>query len=132
MVSATHASYRDQKVDLPEFILQNRDRLVLRPNDASTEFHSFRGSETDEAGWERALKQALRTPYVVQEDVEPFTSQFPVYQYGSVQYRDMRVDVQPHSFLGKVHGCSTWISADAPSGFTTLAGLAPTFILDSK
>ncbi len=51
MVSATHASYRDQKVDLPEFILQNRDRLVyartmLRPNSIRSE-----GRKTDEAGW---------------------------------------------------------------------------------
>lgn len=132
MVCATNTSYGDQKVDLPEFILKNRDRLILKPNDASTEAHSFRGSDTDDAGWERALKQALRTPYVVQEVIPPVRATFPVLQYKSLTYKDMRVDVQPHAFLGKVHGCSSWLSADAPSGFTTLAGLAPTYLLDSK
>ena len=132
VVSATQTTYSDQKVDLPEFILRNRARLVLKPNDDSSEFHSVRGAETDDNGWERAVRQAMRTPYVVQEDVNPLRATFPVYQYGTLQYKELRVDVQPHAFLGKVHGCSTWISADAPSGFTTLSGLAPTFILDPK
>ena len=63
---------------------------------------------------------------------QPTVLPFPVYQYGSVQMRDLRVDVHPHSFLGKVHGCSSYIRAETPSGFTTIAGLAPTFILDAK
>jgi hypothetical protein len=74
----------------------------------------------------------MRTPYVVQEAVQPFRATFPVYQYGSLEYKDLRVDVQPHAFLGKVHGCSTWISAETASGFTTLSGLAPTYLLELK
>jgi hypothetical protein len=132
MVTAGQTTYNEDKIDLLDFILKNREKLVLRPNDETTDLHSFRGPETDDAGWERALKQATRAPYVVQEAIEPFRSTFPVYQYGGLQYREMRVDVQPHSFLGKVHGCSTWISADAPSGFTSVSGLAPTYLLDSK
>jgi uncharacterized circularly permuted ATP-grasp superfamily protein len=132
VVAAANTMYQNQSVDLPEFILKNRERLVLKPNDDSTDRHAVRGSETDDSGWERALKQAMRSPYVVQEEVAPTKSTFPVYQYGSVQMRELRVDVHPHSFLGKVHGCSSYIRAETPSGFTTIAGLAPTFILDSK
>ncbi len=132
VVTAANTTFQDQTVDLPEFILKNREKLVLRPNDDSTDQHAFRGAETDEAGWEKALKQAMRAPYVVQEETEPTRFPFPVYQYGSVQIRDLRVDVHPHSFLGKVHGCSSYIRAETPSGFTTIAGLAPTFILDAK
>lgn len=132
VVHATNTTYQDQTVDLPEFILKHREKLVLRPNDDSTDQHAFRGVETDDAGWEKALKQAMRSPYVVQEETEPTRFQFPVFQYGSVQMRDLRVDVHPHSFLGKVHGCSSYIRAETPSGFTTISGLAPTFILDTK
>jgi hypothetical protein len=132
VVAAVNTTYQDRRVDLPEFILQNRERLVLKPNDTSTDMHSFRGADTDNAGWEKALRQALRSPYVVQEEIAPTRFPFPVYQYGSVEMRDMQVHVQPHSFLGKVHGCSTWLTAEAPSGFTTLAGLAPTFVIDAK
>jgi hypothetical protein len=132
VVAAQNTTFQDQTVDLPEFILKNREKLVLRPNDESTDQHAFRGADTDEAGWEKALKQAMRSPYVVQEETEPTVFPFPVYQYGSVQMRDLRVDIHPHSFLGKVHGCSSFIRAETPSGFTTISGLAPTFILESK
>jgi uncharacterized circularly permuted ATP-grasp superfamily protein len=132
MVSHANTTYQDQKIDLVDFILKNRERLVLKPNDDSTDQHAFHGAETDDAGWEKALKVAMRSPYVVQEEIAPTRSAFPVYQYGSVQMRDMRVDVHPHSFLGKVHGCSSWLTAEGPSGFSTVAGLAPTFIIDAK
>jgi hypothetical protein len=132
VVAAAHTVYQDKTVDLPEFILQNRERLVLKPNDDSADQHAVRGVETDDAGWEKALKTAMRTPYVVQEEIEPTRASFPVYQYGGVQMRDLRVDVHPHSFLGKVHGCSSYIRAETPSGFTTIAGLAPTFLINSR
>ena len=45
--------------------------------------------------------------------------------------RKMRVDLYPHSYLGKVHGCSSWLSAGT-SGFSTLSGVAPTYIIDPK
>jgi hypothetical protein len=132
VVAATNTTYGEENIDLPEFILKHRERLVLRPNDESMENHVIHGAETDDAGWEKALKQAMRAPYVVQEVIEPTRATFPVYQYGSLQMRDLRVDVHPHSFLGKVQGCSSWITAETPSGFSTLSGLAPTFIIDNK
>ena len=63
-----------------EFIQQNREKLVLKPNDDYSDQHSFFGWEMDDAAWERALKQALRRPYVVQEKVDPVRAVFPVYQ----------------------------------------------------
>ncbi len=132
VVATANTSYRDQTVDLPDFILKNRERLVLKPNDSSTDQHSFRGADIDNNAWEKALKTALRTPYVVQEEIAPTKFPFPVYQYGQMTIKDMRVDIHPHSFLGKVHGCSSWLTAEAPGGFSTVAGLTPTFVLDGK
>ena len=132
MVRSAKSTYRGKSIDLIDFIQKKRDNLVLRPNEETGELQTFRGAETDDAGWEKALRQASRHPYVVQEVVEPVREMFPVLQYGSLQMTEMRVDVQPHSFLGKVQGCSTWLTAVGPSGFSTTAGLAPTFILDAK
>ena len=131
MVHMAKTTYQDQQVDLPEFILKNRQNLVLHPNDDTGEYHSFRGSETDDHGWEKALKTAMRNPYVVQEVIEPVFDTFPLLTYGHLEMRKMRVDVYPHSYLGKVQGCSSWLSAGT-SGFSTLSGVAPTFILDNK
>ena len=74
------------------------------------------------------MRSALRTPYVVQERVELPQADFPVFQYGRIEMRRMEVEVQPHIFLGKPEGCSTQIR-DARSGFSTLEGIAPTFLL---
>jgi hypothetical protein len=131
VVSATKTVYQDQTVDLPEFILKNREKLVLKPNDEAGENHTIRGWETDDAGWDRALKRAMRIPYVVQEKVEAIHAQFPLYRYGEVEVREMKVEVHPHAYLGKVQGCSTWLSA-GNGGFSTVSGVAPTFILESK
>jgi hypothetical protein len=132
MVQSNKTTYQGKEIDLPEHILKHRESLVLRPNDDSTEHHSFRGSETDDAGWEKALKTAIRNPYVVQEVIEPVHEMFPLLYYGHLEMRKMRVDVHPHSYLGKVHGCSSWLSASGSTGFSTLSGVAPTFIIDPK
>jgi len=132
VVHETKTKYKNRTVDLPEFILHNRQKLVLRPNDDSADQHSFRGSEVDEASWEKALRTALRNPYVVQEVVEPVVETFPLLQYGHLEMQKMRVDVHPHSYLGKVQGCSSWLTAMGPSGFSTVSGVAPTFILEGK
>jgi hypothetical protein len=132
MVQAAKTTYRGHTVDLPEFVMKHRTKLVLKPNDDSAELNSFRGAETDDLGWEKALRQAMRVPYVVQEVAEPAHAVFPLMQYGSLMMKEMQIDVHPHSFLGKVHGCSSWLSVAGSSGFSTLTGLAPTFLLEGK
>lgn len=132
MVAATNTTYQDQQVDLVEFIQKNRKTLVLRPNDASNDQHEFRGWETDDTGWERAVRTALRTPYVVQEKTEAASAVFPVSQWGPIEYKTLQTDVHPHMFLGKVQGCSTWIAPTESSRFSTLNGIAPTFVLEGK
>src|SRR5579884_395485 len=127
-VAAAHTTWQEERVDLPDFILKNREKLVLTPNDDSGEQPTVRGAETDNAGWEKALRTAMRSPYVVQEVVDPVRATFPVYQYGNMSMREMRVDLHPHSCLGKVQGCSAWLTSGAGS-FSTLSGLAPTLIV---
>uniref|UniRef100_Q02DC9 Uncharacterized protein n=1 Tax=Solibacter usitatus (strain Ellin6076) TaxID=234267 RepID=Q02DC9_SOLUE len=131
LVSAAKTTHNDQTIDLPEFILQNREKLALKPNDDYSDQHTYFGWEMDTAGWERAIKQAMRSPYVVQERVEPVKSIFPLMSYGHLEFREMQVDVHPHAYLGKVQGCSSWLSM-GKTGFSSAAGIVPTFILDSK
>jgi hypothetical protein len=132
LVQAAKTSYKGHTVDLPEFVMKHRAKLVLKPNDGSVGLSSFRGADTDDIGWEKALRLAMRTPYVVQELAEPTRAVFPLMQYGSLVMKDMQVDVHPHSFLGKVQGCSSWLSVAGSNSFSTLAGLAPTFLLGVK
>jgi hypothetical protein len=132
VVAQTKTTYKDTVIDLPEFILQNRERLVLKPNDDARENRSYEGAGLDGSAWERAVKVAARNSYVVQEVTAPAIAVFPVHQYGTFDMREMRVDVQPHISLGRVNGCSTWLTPSDANGFSTLTGLAPTFLLENK
>jgi hypothetical protein len=131
VVGANKTTYYEETIDLLDFILKHREKLVLKPNDDASEQHSIRGWETDDQGWERALRRALRTPYVVQERVDAPRAVFPLLRYGQLEMKEMQVDLHPHAYLGKVEGCSTWLTAPG-SGFSSVSGLTPTFILESK
>ena len=131
VVRPGRTTYQNESIDLLEWILKNRENLVLRPNDDSTENPAYTGSEMDDAAWDRALKLAARNSYVVQERTKPLRSVFPLHRNGRIEMQEMLVDVQPHSFLGKVQGASSWLTA-VGSGFSTVAGLAPTFLLDKN
>ena len=131
LVSASKTTYDERTIDLADFITRNRQRLTLKPNDDYSDQHTYLGWEMDDTAWERALKQAMRTPYVVQEKVDPVRSVFPLMSFGILEFRELQVDVRPHAYLGKVQGCSSWLSSGS-SGFSSAEGLAPTFILDPK
>jgi len=34
----------------------------------------------------------------------------PLMSFGQLEFREMQVDVHPHAYLGKVQGCSSWLS----------------------
>jgi len=132
VVAPGKTKHGTRTVDLLEYTLKHRQKLVLKPNDDSGEEHAVQGWLTDDAGWERALRLAVRTPHVVQEKVEPVKAIFPVYRYGALEMRELQVDVHPHVYLGKVHGCSSWVSEATVGGFSSISGLAPTYLIESK
>ncbi|MFN0103761.1 MAG: circularly permuted type 2 ATP-grasp protein [Bryobacteraceae bacterium] len=125
------AQWGGQEVDLPEFVLKNREKLVLRPNGESAEMTVYEGASMDDLQWDRACKRAIRERYVVQEIIAPVTAKFPISVYGSLEMKEMRIDVHPHVCIGKVQSCSTWLTP-ATSGFSTAIGVTPTYILEGK
>jgi uncharacterized circularly permuted ATP-grasp superfamily protein len=132
VVKAGKATRDDQTVELIEFIKQNRETLVLRPNDEYTDLHSFVGYEHDDGSWVRAIREAQRAPYVVQERVIAARTIFPLMSYGHLEFKEMQVDVQPQAFLGKVAGCSSYVSSSGAGTYSPASGIAPTFIIDTK
>jgi len=132
VVQAAKTTHKGHTVDLPEFVMKHRAKLVLRPNDQSGEVHPVRGADVGDLDWEKALRQAMRTPFVVQEAVEPTRAVFPMLQYGSLMMKEMLINVQPLAYMGAVQGCSSWLEIAGPAAFSTLTGLAPTFLLEGK
>jgi len=121
--------YRGTTIDLPDFVLNNRERLALRPNEHSSEEPTFVGLETDRRQWGRALQLALQSRYVVQEYSPALTGIFPIYQYGDLQMREMQISVHPHVFAGEVHGASA-VLRPASNGVTSPLAIAPVLLLE--
>lgn len=132
MVKAGKVMWRDEVVDLLDHIQKNRENLLLRPNDDYSDLQSFVGAEHDETSWARAIREAQRAPYVVQERGTPAKAVFPMMNFGALEFREMQVDVQPQAFLGKVAGCPSYVSPSGAGTYSPSAGIAPTFIIDPK
>jgi hypothetical protein len=133
VVKAGKATGKDEPIeDLLQYVKANREKLVLRPNDEYSDLHSYIGYEHDEGSWSRALREAERSPYVVQERVKPARTVFPLMNFGHLEFKEMQVDVQPQAFLGKVAGCSSYVSSSGAGSYSLASGITPTFIIDSK
>ncbi len=132
ILAAGKTTYREEQIDLLEFVRAHRETLVVKPNSDSGDGAVVIGRDLDQDSWERAIRQAQRSPHVVQERAEQEQLLFPLISYGHLEFRQMTVDVQPQAFLGKVSGFSSWLSAAGNGGFSTSSGITPTFIIDTK
>jgi hypothetical protein len=125
-------TYGESAVELLDYVREHRETLALKPDDESSDLPIYFGRDMSQQDWESAMRQAQRSPYVVQESAEPARLVFPLLSYGHLEFREMNVDVHPQAFLGKVSGCSSWLSAASNGVFSASSGIAPTFIIDAK
>ncbi len=120
-----------ETVDLPAFILRERETLVMKPNDEYGGKGVFIGWETSGAEWARALQEALRTPYVVQQRVELRRQAFP--ELGpELRFRDFVVDLDPYVFDGEVEGFLTRLSGTSLANVTSGGGQVPAFLVEPR
>lgn len=120
-----------QRIDLPAFVLQNRERLVMKPNDEYGGKGVFIGWETSASDWEAALAEALKASYVVQEKVELQRKSFPTLDPG-LQFRDLVVDLDPFVFNGEVEGFLTRLSGSSLANVTSGGGQVPAFLVEPR
>ncbi len=132
VVGPRKTKYKDRDVDLPQFILENRERLALRPNEDLGDQRTFIGSEMHPSAWEGALRVALRTPYVVQERLSNGSEPFPVFQYGELQMKRVAVSVHPHIFNGKMQGASAALVETSSAGCVAPLAMAPVLVLGGQ
>lgn len=129
VVSRRETTYQDGHVDLLDFIAGNRGKLVLRPNEDIGGEAVFTGAAMTQPAWERAIRTALQSPYVVQESARRSRESFPVYQYGEFQMREVEISVHPNLFNGRVQGASAALQMPSPSG-SSFVGAAPVLLLE--
>jgi uncharacterized circularly permuted ATP-grasp superfamily protein len=123
-----------REVDLVPFVLEGRERLVLKPNDDYGGKGVVLGWETDPAGWEAAVHAALAEPHIVQERIPLPVEPFPALDGGGVTLADRIVDTAPFAFDGvRLDGCLTRVSTASLVNVTAGGGsTVPTFIVEPR
>ena len=90
------------------------------------------GWETSEAEWERALAEALQSPFVVQERVTIAYEDYPALVDGQVQIGRRLVDSDPFMFGDSVQGCLSRLSTVTLLNVTAGGGsTVPVFVIDA-
>jgi hypothetical protein len=119
--------------DLAGYIAENRDHLVLKPNDEYGGKGVVLGWTVDRAEWDDSLKIALTQSYVVQEAVPIPRQVFPVALDGTPEYLDLAMDMDPYLFEGRPSGCLTRLSSSALLNVTAGAGsVVPTYVVEGR
>jgi len=133
-VRAEKSDYGGKDIDLLEFIVANRDRLVLKPNDDYGGHGISIGWNTDEISWDEALRSALvNGDYLVQERVPTARETFPaILADGSIDFAEQLVDLDPLLFNGKVRSAFTRLSSTELANVSSGGGMVPTYIISSK
>src|ERR1044071_1135302 len=126
--------FQGTTIDLLPWIERNRERLVLKPNDAYGGAGIVLGWEVDGAAWNAALKTALEAPFIVQERISLPSERFPSVADGALVFADRIVDTAPFVFGGAyVDGCLTRVSTAALVNVTAGGGsTVPTFVVEKR
>ena len=131
---AAKSDYLGKEIDLLEFIVANRERLVLKPNDDYGGHGISIGWNSDGGTWEEALRMAVvNGDYLVQERVPTARETFPAIQPdGRVEFAEQLVDLDPLLFNGKVRSAFTRLSSTELANVSSGGGMVPTYIISAK
>jgi len=133
MVREGPATYAGETIDLLAFARANQARLLLKPNDEYGGKGIVIGWETSADEWERALNEALQTPFVVQERVEIAYEDYPSLVDDQLRIDRRLVDTDPFLFGSDVTGCLVRLSTVTLLNVTAGGGsTAPCFVIAAK
>jgi glutathionylspermidine synthase len=116
--------------DLISLLEQNRERLVLKPNDDYGGHGVFLGWETEPDEWRRAISLALERPYVVQERASIKKVSIPMFS-DRVRMEEMFVDFNPFLFHNEPEGALIRLSSSSLLNVTAGGGQTALLVLEN-
>jgi hypothetical protein len=133
-VAERKTTHGGRTVDLLPFIAENRDRFVIKPNDEYGGKGIVLGWTVDAEGWDAAIREALRTPHIVQEKVVVPSEPYPSWVDGEVRTFDRMYDTAPFVTNGAyMEGMLTRLSTVDLLNVTAGGGsTVPTFIVEPR
>jgi uncharacterized circularly permuted ATP-grasp superfamily protein len=130
IVADDATTYQGEQINLLDFAHANKERLILKPNDEYGGKGIVVGWESSTDEWNRALKEAQQSPFVVQERVEIAYEDYPALVNGQVQIGRRLVDSDPFLFGTHCAGCLTRLSTVTLLNVTAGGGsTVPTFVI---
>ena len=134
VVEERRTIFDDKEIDLPLFIRDNRERLVLKPNDEYGGKGIVLGWEATDTEWEAGLAAAREEPYIVQERITLPSEPFPSVVDGELRVYDRMLDTAPFVSDGAyVEGCMTRLGTAALLNVTSGGGSnVPTYVIESR
>jgi hypothetical protein len=100
-VAELRTFFHGEAIDLLPYVAAHRERFVLKPNDEYGGKGIVLGWEVSDEQWQRAVREATATPFIVQERIELPTEPYPVLVDGHVRIEDRIEDTAPFIFYGE-------------------------------
>ena len=134
IVEERSTEFDGKKIDLIDWISQNRKRLVLKPNDDYGGRGIVLGWTVSDEKWSEAIRDALDNPYIVQDKVVIPEEPFPSLVNGKLDIHNRSLDTAPYVSNGRfVEGCLTRISTDELLNVTAGGGSnVPTLLVEKR
>ena len=134
LVEERTTEFQGKRIDLLPWMAQNRERLVLKPNDQYGGTGIVLGWEVSDSAWAAAVEQALAEPFIVQERIGLPEESFPSWAEGTLVYANRIVDTAPFVFGGAyADGCLTRVSTASLVNVTAGGGsTVPTFVVERR
>lgn len=134
VVEERKTQFGEKPIDLVSFVEEQRERLVLKPNDDYGGAGVVLGWTATAEEWSAALHTALGSPYIVQERVAIPSEPFPSVADGTLHVVERMLDTAPFVLNGGgMDGCLTRLSTAALLNVTAGGGsTVPCFVVEER
>jgi hypothetical protein len=134
VVEERNTQFGGKPIDLVPFVEEQRERLVLKPNDDYGGAGVVLGWTVTRDEWSAALRTALTSPYIVQERVAIPSEPYPSVADGTLHVVDRMLDTAPFVLNGGgMDGCLTRLSTAALLNVTAGGGsTVPCFVVEKR
>jgi hypothetical protein len=127
-----YSTYAGERIDLLPFVLANRERMVLKPNDDYGGRGVVVGWELDAEAWQEAVMAGLTASTVVQERVEVPRELYPAFVEGRLEIGERLLDLDPYVYNGNlIEGCGVRLATSAILNVSAGGGSAVPMLIAS-
>ncbi len=134
VVQERNTTYNGETIDLVPWMVEEKDHLVLKPNDEYGGKGITLGWTVNGTEWENAIKDALAEPFIVQRKVAIPSEPFPSWSDGRLHVIDRMLDTAPFISHGDyMEGMLTRLSTSALLNVTAGGGsTVPTLVVQPR